>query len=298
MNQRLRANLLLLLTALIWGVAFVAQDVAMDHLPPFTFNGSRMVLGGLVLLPVVFFQNRKKEKPSRDSRKRLWKAGFWCGLMLFLGSSFQQIGIQQTSAGKAGFVTALYIVLVPLLGLFRGKRVRFLLWAAVALCTVGLFLLCVTGTLTIHTGDLFLLLCAFAFAGHILVVDHFNAKTDPMAMSCLQFFICGEFSLMMALLLEKPTVSGFTASLIPIVYAGVFSGGVGYTLQILGQRNTDPTVASLILCLESVFAVLAAWILLGDVLSLRELTGCAFMFAGILLAQLPEKKTKKLVIAK
>ena len=298
MTRKLRANLLLLLTALIWGVAFVAQDVAMDHVQPFTFNGARMLLAAFALLPVVYFQERKQKAAlpqtqeaaaTSQGRSSLWLAGFLCGLMLFLGSSFQQMGIQQTSAGKAGFVTALYIVLVPLLGLFRGKRVRLLLWLAVLLCAVGLFLLCVTESLTIGLGDIYLLLCALCFAGHILVIDHFAPRVNCLRMSCLQFFICSVLSLAATALLEQPTWASLSQAIVPILYAGVLSGAVGYTLQIIAQRDTDPTVASLILCLESVFAVLASWLLQGSLLSLRELSGCGLMFVGILLAQLPER---------
>ena len=298
MNKKLRAHLMLLLTALIWGVAFVAQEVAMGTIQPFFFNGARMLLAGLALLPFVR-KSAKLEKPAANAtaapaeRKMLWQAGFWCGVMLFLGSGFQQLGVQQTSAGKAGFVTALYIVLVPLVGLFAGKRVRWLIGLAVALCTAGLFLLCVTETLEIGTGDIYLLLCAFAFTGHILVIDYFSARVNCMRMSCIQFFTCGALSLLAALIWESPTWSALWQSWIPILYAGVMSGAVGYTMQIIGQRDTDPTVASLIMSLESVFAVLAGFLILGGRLTPRELSGCALMFAGILLAQWPEKRMRK-----
>ena len=290
MTRKLHSHLLLLLTALIWGVAFVAQDVAMDYLPPFTFNGSRMLLAGIALMPFVFRSEKKEKISPSKNHKTLYVAGFWCGLMLFFGSSFQQLGIAHTSAGKAGFITALYIVLVPLLGLFRGKKVRIFVWIAVVLCTLGLFLLCINESFQINLGDIYLLFCALSFAGHILVVDSFAHQTNPIRLSCMQFFVCGILSLITALIFEKPTLSGFISSLIPILYAGLLSGGVGYTLQIIGQRDTDPTVASLILCLESVFAVLAAWLLLGDTLSFRELSGCVLMFIGILLAQMPSQK--------
>jgi drug/metabolite transporter (DMT)-like permease len=287
---------MLFLTALIWGLAFVAQDVAMDSLEPFTFNGARMVLAGVALLPVIFWRSRKKPSgqsdapPVRQSLKVLLSSGFWCGLMLFLGSGFQQLGIEQTSAGKAGFVTALYIVLVPLAGLVWGKRVGRNVWLAVAVCVVGLFLLCVTESLQIGQGDIYLLLCAFSFTGHILVIDHFSRQVDCVRMSCIQFFVCAGLSLAMAALCEQPTWAGLQRGLVPIVYAGVMSGAVGYTLQILGQRDTDPTVASLILCLESVFAVLAGWVILGEGLGTRGLAGCGLMFAGILLAQWPKRR--------
>ena len=288
MNRKIRASLMLFVTALIWGVAFVAQDVAMDSLQPFTFNGARMLLGGLALLPLIAWQGRGKRVPEKKLQTP-WMAGFWCGLMLFLGSGFQQLGILETSAGKAGFVTALYIVLVPLMGLFRGKRVRLMIWLAVGLCTAGLFLLCVTQALTIGKGDFYLLLCAFCFTGHILVIDHFSHRVDCLRMSCIQFFVCSGLSLLVMVFCEQPSWGALWQGIVPILYAGIMSGGVGYTLQIMGQRDIEPTIASLILCLESVFAVLAGWLILGDMLSARELLGCGLMFIGILLAQCPSR---------
>lgn len=300
-----RSPLLLLLTALIWGLAFVAQDVAMNSMPPFTFNGIRMALGGLALMPCIFFLSRhtqsKNNTPTvrairslnRAQRKTLFTGGFFCGLALFLGSSFQQIGILYTTAGKAGFITALYIVLVPLTGLFLGKRVRIHVWLAVGLSLAGLFLLCVTDSLSIGAGDLCLVLCALCFTCHILVIDYFSPRTDCLRMSCIQFFVASAFSLLTAVFAEQPTWSGIQAAWVPILYAGILSSAVGYTLQIIAQRNTDPTIASLILCLESVFAVLAGWFLLGDALSPRELFGCIIMLAGIVLAQAPSKNEKK-----
>ena len=298
MNRKLRANLMLLLTALVWGGGFAAQDMAMTYMPPFSFNGMRMLLAGLALLPVLYVQERKAARvgntPSQGAAgkkgKALWIAGFWCGLMLFLGSGFQQMGIVHASAGKAGFVTALYIVLVPLMGLFGGKRVRRMVWLAVAICTAGLFFLCVNESLEIGPGDAYLLVCAFCYTGHILVIDHYSQSVNGLRMSCIQFFVCAALSLATAVLSEQPTGEGVRQSLLPILYAGLVSGAAGYTLQILAQRDTEPTIASLILCLESVFAVLAGWLLLGDLLTARELMGCGMMFAGILLAQWPEKR--------
>ncbi len=313
MNPKLRANLLLLLTALIWGVAFVAQDVAMDAMPPFTFSGIRLLLAGVALLPCIRFLDRKQQAagqasaapkepladPATDeaagpstlhNRHTLLIGGVCCGLMLFLGTNFQQFGIQQTSAGKAGFVTALYIVLVPLAGLFTGKRVRYTVWLAVGLCTLGMFFLCVTESLTFSVGDLYLLLCAFFFTGHILIIDHFSRRVDCVRMSCLQFFVAAAMSFLCVLLFEKPDLPSIGRGIVPILYSGLFSGALGYTLQMLAQRDTDPTIASLILCLESVFAVLAGWLLLGDLLTLRELLGCGLMLCGIFLAQWPQKR--------
>jgi len=214
--------------------------------------------------------------------------------VLAAGIAFQQYGLLYTSAGKAGFVTALYIVLVPLTGIFFKHRVRLYVWCAVALCTVGLFLLCVTETLTIGMGDILVLICAFCFAAHIMLVGHYAPQMDGVRLSCLQFIVADVIFILLTLLFEQPRLSDILAGWIPIVYAGVFSCGIAYTLQIIAQRDTAPTVASLLMSLESVFALLAQWALLGDLLSPRELLGCLLMFIGIVLAQLPPRKKKPL----
>lgn len=305
MSRSLRAALLLLLTAMIWGAAFVAQDVAADALEPFTFNGLRMVLGALTLLPVIALRHgaacraaaeNGAEKPAflpRDPAQRrfLLLGGLACGVMLTLGTGFQQLGINAgVQAGKAGFITALYIVLVPLTGLFFGKRPSPLVWLAVVLSAVGLYLLCMQGGFVLESGDVLLLLCALSFTGHILVVDHVSTRVDGVKLSCLQFAVTAVICLLVAAFTEHPTWAAVRAAAIPILYAGILSGGVGYTLQIVAQKDIDPTIASLIMCLESVFAVLFGWLLLGDAMSLREYMGCAVMMLGILLAQLPGKK--------
>ena len=310
MNKTIRANLLLLLTALIWGIAFVAQDVAMDAMEPFTFNAARMLVAALVLLPCIRLLDAIENKRavsaghpsaiasrtframSRAQKKTLLLGGVCCGVALFLGSSLQQFGIKETSAGKAGFVTALYIVLVPLSGLFFKRSVRRNVWLAVVLCVIGLFLLCVTETLSVSIGDLYLLLCAAAFTAHILVIDHFSPKTDSVRMSCLQFFVASALCGIMMVFTEHPTLQGLLKGWIPLLYAGILSGGMGYTLQMIAQRDTDPTVASLLMCLESVFAVLAQWVILGELLSARELLGCGLMLIGIVLAQLPARSVR------
>lgn len=305
MSRSLRAALLLLLTAMIWGAAFVAQDVAADALEPFTFNGLRMVLAAMTLVPVIAFRHRKQlraaaadpaaEKPSLlpsdpAQRRFLLLGGLACGVMLALGSGFQQLGINAgVQAGKAGFITALYIVLVPLTGLFFGKRPQPLVWLAVALSAVGLYLLCMQGGFVLEGGDILLLLCALSFTGHILVVDHVGARVDGVKLSCIQFAVTALICLTLAAFTEHPTWAAVKAAAIPILYAGILSGGVGYTLQIVAQKDIDPTIASLIMCLESVFAVLFGWLILGDAMTLREYMGCAVMMLGILLAQLPGK---------
>lgn len=311
MSRSTRAALLLLLTAMIWGAAFVAQDVAADALEPFTFNGLRMVLAALTLVPVIALRHAAARKaagataPDADDptatptlipadpaqRRFLLLGGLACGVMLALGSGFQQLGINAgVQAGKAGFITALYIVLVPLTGLFIGKRPTPLVWVAVVLSAIGLYLLCMQGGFVLESGDILLLLCALSFTGHILVVDHVGARVDGVKLSCIQFAVTAVICLTIAAFTEHPTWAAVKTAAIPILYAGILSGGVGYTLQIVAQKDIDPTIASLIMCLESVFAVLFGWLLLGDSMSLREYLGCAIMMGGIVLAQLPGKK--------
>ena len=295
---------LLFLTAVVWGVAFVAQSVGMDYVGPFTFNCIRCLIGAVVLVPCIWFLDRWKQRldgascgresagapgGASDGGHALLAGGICCGLALFVASNLQQIGIQYTTVGKAGFITALYIVMVPVFGIFLKKRAGIRVWVSVALAVAGLYLLCITDRLALGKGDILVLLCAVVFAVHILVVDHFSAKTDGVRMSCIQFLVCGLLSGVCMLITEHPEMRLILQAWQPILYAGVFSCGVGYTLQIVGQKGTDPTVASLILSLESVVSVLAGWLLLGQRLSVRELGGCALMFAAILLAQMPER---------
>lgn len=291
--MKLKNALILALTAFIWGTAFVAQSVGMDHLGPFTFNGVRNFIGGIALLPCIFLlqkiEGNTKEKVS-GSKKDLIIGGIACGICLFVASSLQQIGLQYTTTGKAGFITAFYIVLVPVLGVFLKKKIGWKVWAAVVLAVVGLYFLCITEKLSIGQGDILIFLCALIFAVHILIIDYFSPKVDGVKMSCVQFFVCGTASLIPMFVLENPTVEGIVLSVGPLLYAGVLSSGVAYTLQIIGQKNVNPAIASLILSLESCFAVLAGWIVLGQKLSVRESVGCVLMFVAIILAQLPEKK--------
>lgn len=295
-TNQLKSSLLLLLTAAIWGVAFVAQSVGMDYIGPFTFNSLRSLIGGVVLLPCIWLMNQgksKEEKIPPKNNQMLWIGGICCGAALAVASSLQQIGIQYTSAGKAGFITALYIVIVPLLGLLFKKRLSVLVWAAVAIAVVGMYLLCMTDGFSIGKGDLLLMACALCFSIHILVIDHFSPMVDGVKMSCIQFLFCGVLCAVPMLLWERPALSQILAAWMPLLYAGVLSSGVGYTLQIVGQRNMDPTIASLILSLESVISVLAGWILLGQKLTMRELLGCILVFCAIILAQLPQKSPKE-----
>ena len=303
----LKNSLILLLTATIWGIAFVAQSEGGDAVGAFTFNSTRSLIGSLVLIPVIFLLNKINPKDNKDesgvssensssgnifSRNRtLILGGISCGICFFLASNFQQLGIQYTSVGKAGFITACYIVIVPILGLFIKKKCSPFIWAAVAMALVGLYLLCITDGFSIGKGDILVLICAVLFSLHILIIDYFSPKVDGVKMSCIQFFICGVLSAIPALIFEHPQLSAFQGAWGAILYAGVMSCGVAYTLQIIGQKNMDPTVASLILSLESCISVLAGWIILGQKLSMREIIGCVVMFTAIVLAQLPQKET-------
>lgn len=300
-KRKARGNALLLLAALIWGGAFVTQSVAMDHIGPFTFNGIRNFVGCFVLFIAILIINKRKGRtasPTTDpaARKKLLLGGICCGIVLFVSSSLQQIGIQYTSVGKAGFITALYILFVPLLGLFFHRRPNPLLWISVAIALAGMYLLCINESFTIGTGDLLMLAGALCFAIHILVIGHFSPHVDCLHMSCIQLFVCGCLCMIAMLFTEQPQLPAIFDAWLPILYAGILSSGVAYTLQMVAQKNTDPTVASLLLSLESVFAVLAGWIILGEQLTLRELLGCALVFVAILLAQLPTKKKQAKLI--
>ena len=288
----MKNNILLVLTALIWGCAFVAQSVGMDFVGPFTFNMARFLIGAIVLLPVIWFMDRQRKTGAEKGagQKTLIIGGICCGIALAVASTLQQWGILFTTVGKAGFITAMYIVIVPLLGVFIGKKVRPLIIGCVAIAVVGFYFLCMTESLRLGLGDFLVLLCAIAFSIHILVIDHFSPKVDGVKMSAIQFLTAAIISAVPTLLWEQPVFTEILQAWQPVLYAGVMSCGVAYTLQIIAQKNADPTVASLLLSLESVFSVLAGWVLLGQGLSLKELFGCVLIFCAIILAQLPEKK--------
>ena len=298
-KTQFRNSLLLLLAAIIWGVAFVAQSVGMEYVGPFTFNAVRSLIGGIVLIPCILLlgkmngeKNVKLLPENQVERKTLLIGGTMCGLFLCAASNLQQIGIMYTTVGKAGFITACYIVLVPILGIFLGKKTGISIWFSVLLAVIGLYLLCMTDSLSFGKGDLFVLGCAVLFAGHILVIDHFTVLVDGVRMSCIQFLVSGLISSALMFLFENPTIQAIWEAKLPILYAGVLSCGVAYTLQIVGQKDMNPTVASLILSLESCISVLAGWLILRQTLSGRELIGCVVMFGAILIAQMPERKTQ------
>ena len=296
--MKIKNGIMLVLTAFIWGTAFVAQSVGMDYLGPFTFNGVRSLIGGAALLPCIWLFQKGKgkatEKPSRGARKELIAGGIDCWLLLFAASSLQQIGIQYTTAGKAGFITAFYIVIVPVLGIFLHKKIGWKVWGAVTIALAGLYFLCITEKVAMGKGDILIFLCALVFSIHILVIDYFSPKVDGVKMSCIQFFVCGIVSLPPMFFKETPKIGAMVEGWAPLLYAGVLSCGVAYTLQIIGQKNVNPAVASLILSLESCFSVLAGWMVLGEKLSVRESVGCVLMFAAIILAQLPDRKKEVL----
>ena len=302
----LRNSLILVLTAFIWGVAFVAQREGGSETGPYTFICIRYIIGGLVLLPVIKILDKAgisaETKPkTKEDKRLLLKGGIACGTCLGVASIFQQVGMYLgTTAGKAGFLTACYIILVPILGLFLKKKCGINIWFAVAIAVAGLYLLCINGKLEMQKSDILVLCCSLIFACHILTIDNFiNKGVNGVRMSCIQFLWASLFGLFPMFFIElhssfKELVPALAVAfsgkaLISILYAGVMSSGVAYTLQIIGQKDVNPTVASLIMSLESVFSVLAGWVILHESMSVKEILGCVLIFAAIVLAQLPKK---------
>lgn len=293
MNRRLRGSLLLIVTAAIWGASFVAQSKGAEYLGPFAFNAARSFLAGFALLIVDLVSHGARpaaafcdQRSARRSRRMLILGGIACGAALAAACGLQQMGIASVAVGKAGFLTSLYIVLVPVIGMLSGRKVRTVEWLGVTLSLIGLYLLCVDGPLPIEQGDLLMLACALCYAVHILVVGRFSPYVDSVRLSCIQFFSCGIFSVILMFLFEKNAFHNILRAWAPLLYSGLLSSCVGYTLQIMSQRDVPPTVTSLILSLESVFAVLFGWLLLGQLLSAQETIGCAFMFCAITIAQM------------
>lgn len=288
--------MILFMAAAVWGVAFVAQSVGMDYVGPFTFVAVRNVVALAVLVPCAAIMGSSRRKKGvqeqvrqKENKKALVIGGICCGICLFAASTLQQFGVKYTTVGKAGFITAMYLVLVPVFGIFLNKKTGLKVWAAVGLASLGLYLLYITtGDFQLQKGDLYMLGCAAVFAMHILVVDHFSPLVDGVKLSCVQTLTNAVLGAVMMLLFEKPHLSEIVAAWLPILYAGALSSGVGYTFQIIGQKGMNPTAASLILSLESVISVLAGWLLLHQILTARELAGCALAFAAIILVQLPE----------
>lgn len=298
---RLMGDIMLMTTAFIWGTAFVAQRAGMEHIGPLTFMATRYMLAVIsigIVAYLYFCMNKKKyamslSRPKHDKTTTI-VSGLVTGSILFVASSMQQTGLVYSSAGKVGFITALYIIIVPILGIFFKKRVGPLTWLGVVLATVGLYLLTMKEGLSMEYGDFIVLMASFIWAVHILVIDYYSNKVEPLYMSFLQFFVAMILSSIAMFLWEKPEWSGIWDARVSIFYAGVFSAGVGYTLQMIAQKNTDPTIASLILSLEAVFGALGGYFLLNEVLSTKELIGCVVMFIAILIAQIPDKKTQSI----
>ena len=300
----LTGALFLFLAALIWGTAFVAQSVGADYMGPFTFNMSRSVLAGIFLIPLTFiFGEKSGDKAeangelsvggkSENSRKMLILGGIFCGIALFVEGNLQQLGIEYTTVGKAGFITTMYIILVPIASIFLHKKAGLKVWISVFIAVAGLYLLCITGEFGIEKGDALVFLSAIAYTCHILVIDYFSSKVDGIKMSCIQFWTASVLSAVCMLIFEDPSWEAILSAWLPICYAGICSSGLGYTFQILGQKNVESTVASLIMSLESVVSVIAGWIILGEAMSSRELAGCILMFGAVVLAQLPDKSGK------
>lgn len=302
-QKSLRSSAMLTLTALIWGVAFVAQSEGMNYVGAFTFNACRFIVGGLVLIPCIFFLGKGNRvqwgKLDRAEQVRQRKTGIiggiCCGIFICAASMLQQFGIAQTTVGKAGFVTSLYIIIVPILGLFLRKKVGLNIWVSVAIAAAGMYLLCITDGFSISRGDFLVFLCAIGFSFHILVIDYFSPKADGVVISCVQFFTAGIISAVCMFLFEHPDWESVIAAWAPVVYAGVMSCGVGYTLQVVAQKDVEPTIASLIMSLESVFSLVAGWVLLGQRMSPKELSGCVLVFGAIVLAQVPAETLARLI---
>lgn len=287
--KRFRSIMILFTAAIVWGFAFIAQRISGDSLGSFTYNGLRFLLGALSLIPVIFlFEKQEENKDVRDTRK----AGILCGLIVFFASTFQQYGVVLTDfAGKAGFITDFYIILVPLIGLFFHKKVTKQAWIGAIISLVGFYFLCMNGSFTLNFGDFLIFICAIFFALHILTIDHYSSKIYPLRLSFYQFLICSLLSFIGIFLFEEINFSGIQEALIPILYGGIMSVGVGYTLQTVGQGGCDSTTSAIILSSESVFCAIGSMLILHEIMSLQSYFGCILVFVGILVAQLPDKKT-------
>lgn len=290
MKNKLRGSLAILVATVIWGSAFIAQSVGMDYIGPFTFQTMRSVLAVPFLIIVIFLIERSPAKSiEKWLEPDLWKAGLPCGVALFIAAGLQQMGIVHTTAGKAGFITAMYIVLVPILGVFLRKKPPFTAWIGVLLAVAGLYLLSCVGVTQVNIGDLYLLGCALGYAVQITLVDQMGTSVDGLRLNCVQSLFCGIFSGIVMFLTEDVVISNILSCWIPLVYAGIFSLGIAFSLQIIGQKHLEPTPAALIMSLESVFAVLFGWLLLHERMSTAELCGCALVFCAVILSQIPAK---------
>lgn len=298
MTKKMRGNILLLITAVVWGISFVSQSVGMDYIEPNTFNGLRTLLGGIVLLPVIFVIDAGKKKNGTYEKcdfKKLLLYGSICGVLLCVAATLQTYGLKETTAGKSGFITALYIIFVAAGGIFTGRKLKLKIVIGVLLAVLGMYFLCLFGEkINFCFGDFLTFICAIVFSFHIMVIDRFSPKTDGVKLSCTQFLVAGTLNIIVMFIFENPDVELIKQCVGAILYSGIMSCGVAYTLQIVGQKYTDPTSASMLMSLESVFAALSGWVLLGESMSLPQILGGVLMFAAIILVQLPDKNTIEL----
>lgn len=295
MKKQLQGSALLSLATLIWGTAFIAQSVGMDHIGPFTFQAARCTLAVIGMLVVIWLLDKKAGRSFLDGwkDKRLWKAGLLCGVPLFLACDLQQLGLVYTTAGKAGFLTAMYIVMVPILGVFIKRKLSFMTPISVSIAVVGLYLLSFSGNAQINIGDILMLICAVMFAVQILAVDHFAADVDAVRLNCIQAGVVAVLSSVITVFTEDVQMSALLDCWLPLCYTGFLSMGVAYSLQIIGQKHVEPTAAALIMSLEAVFAALFGWLLLKEVMTLSEILGCVMIFIAVVLSQIPVKAPKK-----
>lgn len=301
--KRFYGSAALLMTALVWGLGFVAQSVGLDCIGPFTFQSIRCMIAAVCLFVLIQvmdgFKKRRGswKKPTKEETRYLWKGGFVCSVVFTIAACLQQSGLQYTTPAKGGFLTSMYLVIVPLLGLLLGRRPPRKIWLCVFLALVGVYLLSITSGFTLSQGDGFEIACAVGFAFHILVIDHYAPHTDGIKLSCLQFFLSSLMSGVFMLLLERPSISALMAAAAALLYAGAISGGMGYTLQIIGQQYAEPVTATLLMSLESVFSMLGGLVILHQIPTGRELAGCGMILAAVILVQLPERKSKRREVA-
>lgn len=289
--KKFRAAIMLTIAALVWGAAMSFQSEGMAYVGPLTFQAVRFLLGGTVLLPLIFTLGKKDPGENREgyNPKGVFVGGAVCGIFLMIACTLQQYGIIYTTVGKAGFLTSLYIIIIPIFGLFLRKKIGANVWIAVVLAMAGMYLLCMKESLVLSTGDTLVLICAFVFTFQIMAIDKYAAIYNGLKLSCIQFYVCGILSAVLMFVFERPDITSILGAWVPILYTGACSCGIGYTFQTLAQKDLQPAVASIIMSLESVFAALFGWILLGQKMSIREIFGCIIMFAAIIIAQVFDK---------
>ena len=306
MNKKVKSTIFLMLTAIIWGTAFVAQRQGMSSIGPFMFSALRMYLGTITLIPIIYItlymaKSKKNYMPKsvseeKAANKLLMQGGLWCGLIIFFAANFQQVGLVSTSAGKTAFITTLYILLVPIIGIFLKRKLHWYIWLAVAMGTIGLYFLCITDSFTIAFGDLVILIGAFFWALHILFMDYYAPRVMVTKLIAIQFFISGTLSLIVSFFTEPFLFEGLMGAMPTIVYTGIMSSGLAFTFQGLGQKDANPTTASIILSTEALFGAVAGYLFLAEVFTQREFLGCVLMFSAVIISQLPTKEDKLLKI--